>query len=163
MKRGYFFSGCLAMILLAACSPKLTDGSGNASGEKKAVYYGTIQRTESYCGGARPPEALLQELATPKPFASDTLRVKNTENGAEYLIATDEHGHYEVELPAGNYIVHPKMRTVSQGYSPNYDANCKQWLQLQLHRFDEVKAGEEKLMDFTIHFPCDPCETIRRP
>jgi hypothetical protein len=150
-------------MLLVACSPKLTEGSGDASEGKKAVYFGTISYTESYCGGARPPEELLQQLATPKPFASDTLRVKNVETGTEYLVVTDEHGHYEMELPAGNYVVHPKFRTTAAGYSPNYEANCKQWRELQLHTLNEVKAGEEKAIDFTVHFPCDPCETMRRP
>ena len=162
MKQIYLF--CVLAVVFVACSPKLTDGNGTTSDKKMAVYYGTIQYTESYCGGARPPEELLKQYATPKPFASGTLRFQDTATGKEYSVVTDEHGHYEAELPAGNYVIHPVLRSADQGgYSPNYDPNCKQWRELELYRFDNVKSGEEKMVDFTVHFPCDPCETIRRP
>lgn len=162
----HLFTICLLAVtaVMVACSPKLTDGNGADSNKKMAVYYGTIQYTESYCGGARPPEELLKQYATPKPFASDTLRFKNVQTGAEFLVATDEHGHYEAILPAGNYVIHPALRPTSQGgYSPNYDPNCKQWKELELYRLDDVQESEEKMVDFTVHIPCDPCETIRRP
>lgn len=162
MKRIYLL--WVVAAVLVGCSPKLTGGNGTGSDKKMAVYYGTIQYTESYCGGARPPEELLKQYATPKPFASGTLRFKHTETGTEYTVITDEHGHYEAELPAGNYVIHPALRQTDQGgYSPDYDPNCARWRELELHRFDNVKESEEKLVDFTVHFPCDPCETIRRP
>jgi hypothetical protein len=38
-----------------------------------------ITQTHSYCGGAEPPDELLQELATPRPLSGITFYIKNSE------------------------------------------------------------------------------------
>lgn len=71
---------------------------------------GLITYTSQYCGGARPPEELLKELATPKPYAEKVIFIKKGNqnpftNKVLYRIKTDSLGRYSVKLKSGIYII----------------------------------------------------------
>lgn len=69
---------------------------------------GSIMQTTAYCGGAKPPQAILDSLNTPKgiPFGKLFIRPgkKNASRAVKtYIIKADENGNFCIHLPAGHY------------------------------------------------------------
>ncbi len=167
-----------AMVLLTACSPRTTGGNevtdqadslsvvvdetpedmNVTPKDSLSVFYGTILNTQSYCGGARPPQELLNELATPKPYGNRSLVFVHTTSHKEYTFTTDEHGHYEVELPLGKYELRPGKRFNTEEENFTYDPNCSVWLTTVLATLEVLPPFSDNIKDFTIHIPCDPCD-----
>src|SRR3990167_8617243 len=113
MKKGLVIIGAMIMGL-TACSPRTSSGGMETTNQADSltveetttdsdvtpkdslsVFYGTILNTQSYCGGARPPEELLAELATPKPYGNRSLVFVHTSSHKEYGFMTDEIGRAE--------------------------------------------------------------------
>jgi hypothetical protein len=174
MKKGIFAMGLL-MVVLAACSPRTSETADQpensdeitnetpvdvnvTSKDSVSVFYGTIMNTQSYCGGARPPQELLTELATPKPYGNRSLVFYNTVSKKEYGFNTDEHGHYEVELPLGKYELRPGKRYNTEEENYTYDPNCSAWLTRSFTTLEVQLPYSDNVKDFTIHIPCDPCD-----
>jgi hypothetical protein len=66
----------------------------------------SVTQTHSYCGGAKPPDELLQELATPRPLSGITFYIKNSDTNdykpAIEVISNDS-GIVYVLLKPGKY------------------------------------------------------------
>jgi hypothetical protein len=160
------------MVLLAACSPRTSGGTENVEviaeetpadmnvtpKDSLSVFYGTITNTQSYCGGARPPQELLTELATPKPYGNHLLVFVHTGSQKEYSFITDEHGHYEVELPLGKYELRPGKRSNTEEENYTFDPNCQVWMKHVFATLEVSPPFGDNIKDFTIHIPCDPCD-----
>ncbi|MES2556909.1 MAG: hypothetical protein V4604_12205 [Bacteroidota bacterium] len=170
MKKGLVFISAIIMVL-AACSPRTSDTVLPADGvenesviteetpkDSLSAFYGTILNTQSYCGGARPPQELLTELATPKPYGNRSLVFVHTVSHKEYGFVTDEHGHYEVELPLGKYELRPGKRYNNEEENYTYDPNCSVWLKHVFSTLEVLPPFSDNIKDFTVHIPCDPCD-----
>lgn len=120
------------------------------------ILSGLIESTSSYCGGAAPPQDLLDELATPKAFVNGRLVFIEKSSKKAYPFKTDATGHYTISLPAGNYELHPEKRTNIEDYG--YDPNCKAWLSTVFAEVTLNKKPSTQSNDFVIHFVCDPCD-----
>ncbi len=99
MKKHFLFS-IFILFLITSSFTLLKKTNGNV------IVKGHITQTFSYCGGARPPEELLQELGTPKPMRNKTIYIKTgTANKSSKPICkkviTDENGDFSVELKIG--------------------------------------------------------------
>lgn len=100
----------VAALLLFGCAGQLPQGIGQTlqgTGQFRQVF-GTALQTQSYCGGAAPPQEIIDGLATPKPLANKTLYLKNgsTNSQGPYLaFTTDSQGRFALSLPAGTYCV----------------------------------------------------------
>ncbi len=71
---------------------------------------GKVMQTSEYCGGAQPPEEILEALLKEKPFPNKRLFVRaGTVNKIARPIlqsfTTNAEGHFEISLPSGDYCV----------------------------------------------------------
>ena len=71
---------------------------------------GTITQTQSYCGGARPPEDLLKALESPRPYRGKKICFRsgdknNTDQKFVRTAVSDSLGKFSVKLPAGAYCI----------------------------------------------------------
>jgi len=74
----------------------------------KFLVSGSIMQTLSYCGGARPPQAILDSLNTPKgiPFGKLFIKSRNTNIKSLRIIDSilaDSNGNFSIHLPPGDY------------------------------------------------------------
>ena len=67
----------------------------------------SITKTIQYCGGAAPPNDLIEEMRTPKPFENKVIYVRKNSNDIAtpilYTITTDANGKAKLNLPTGKY------------------------------------------------------------
>jgi len=144
-----------------------------------SIVKGAVNQTNSYCGGARPPDDLLEELAKPKPLTNYKLYIKkNTPSIIDAIIMdsiiTDQNGRFTLKMPKGNYIFvdsiykdrehyNQMVRLIlndNENYS-NLDTNCL------LNRFNtplldfKITRKNQLLKPIRIHRSCDynkiPC------
>jgi hypothetical protein len=82
---------------------------------------GLITETQQYCGGAPPPQFLLDELNTPKPVANYKLFIRKNSNDFNTQIykevITDSAGRFSVSLEPGKYSVVDSRKKDKQTYS----------------------------------------------
>lgn len=97
-------------LLLAGCMGR----NHSALNSHRQMIDITIQctYTESYCGGAYPPDELLAELARPKPLGSTALHIRTSADNKNHTDAklilsaiTDAEGLVHITLPEGNYVL----------------------------------------------------------
>jgi hypothetical protein len=81
--------------------------------EKKVKKYsvsGVITGTSSYCGGARPTDEMLADIATPKPIPNKKIYIKKGEinlfkSKVLLTLITDTVGNFKAKLPPGKYLI----------------------------------------------------------
>jgi len=84
--------------------------TANQRAELKFQVSGSIMQTVSYCGGAPPPQRILDSFNTPKRIPFGKLFVKSgvtNMEGAPIIdtINADVKGNFSIYLPAGNYCI----------------------------------------------------------
>ena len=123
-----------------------------------------ISSTESYCGGANPPDELLEKLRTPKPYTGKIYLNSSAErsNGEiEIDIVDGEFTFLEVKIGAYHLFRYPKYTEATKATSDQterIDSNpdCKKERSLKsLGQIDITAESEE--VEATIHLLCDPC------
>jgi hypothetical protein len=93
----------LLLIFLAGFSRVMGQTSTLNKAQWVKVY---ITSTESYCGGARPSDEILQDVQTPKPYAFKTFYIrKGAQNskGKAIKVVTDSAGCFSIKLKPGKY------------------------------------------------------------
>jgi hypothetical protein len=175
----FFFQVSLALLIfvpLVSCSQK--------AATSKTVEYkvsGTITQTHAYCGGARPPKELMDNLTKPSPFPGKKVYIRSgTENSLDKpvireLIA-DTGGRFSLLLPSGTYCIiqEEQVKTLDTdffrkkltSYHKLDEACLKQWWSKCLMTF-EVGATDKTDLNINFHFPCFtngvPCVTYTGP
>jgi hypothetical protein len=99
------------LILLLSCIAFFSYGQEQQ--KKKTTKYlisGLITSTSSYCGGARPSDEMLADIATPRPFPSKTIYIKKGEVNSQkkkivLVLTTDTNGRFQAKLPLGKYLI----------------------------------------------------------
>ena len=77
---------------------------------KKQTVVGTktvcINYTETYCGGAAPPEEMLREMRKMKPFANQQIAIykSNSDDFKPYMYKTNENGEVTLPMNLGNQV-----------------------------------------------------------
>lgn len=106
MTRFFFliFTSSLLLFLVMNCSYK------NVSKKENIHLSGQLMKAGQYCGGAPPSPEFLKEIRTPRPLANYALFIKKGKENqlnAEVVqkILTDDSGHFQIELPQGDYIL----------------------------------------------------------
>lgn len=137
--------------------------------ERLYTVTGSIYVTSDYCGGANPPEELLENLQIPKPYPGKKIFIRSgTKNDFDqpilYALTTDSAGLFSFQLPAGSYCIVDEYR-VRRGFTDSLfvdkvpqvkitDHWCiKQWLEEGLLLFKVEKKGVV-LDRITIHQRC---------
>ncbi len=102
----------LVALFLGACAnntSNIAELSPDIVNEKIEVRF-HLTETEAYCGGAKPPQELLDELNTPKAMANTSIflrndTVNNIEDSIDYTFTSNQEGWINAKLPAGQYSV----------------------------------------------------------
>jgi hypothetical protein len=85
------------------------------------IVSGTITETQQYCGGAPPPQSMLDEYNTPKPVANYKLYIRKVLNDINTPIfksvETDANGKFQISLEPGKYTVVDERKKDKQTYS----------------------------------------------
>ncbi|HET6990629.1 MAG TPA: hypothetical protein VFJ43_04860, partial [Bacteroidia bacterium] len=116
------------------------------------IIKGTVLYNLPYCGGARPTQEILDELAQMKPLTKSTLKLKN--KSGEYFITTDSKGKFSIAIPPGKYDVYLTKKTDKNIYDVS-PANCESCLTKPIAVF----YTNNPLIQFT--FRCGPNARLR--
>ncbi len=172
MKRKFILYYILLLVLVfAACKiagGTTTDGIHHQN--KTFRLSGNVTYTSDYCGGAEPPETLLQELAKPRPYAGKKFYIRggetnNLKSKILYTVVTDSLGNYSINLPVGNYCMIDEYRKDSTfigallNNTPESglyvtDKQCvKDWFNSCFYGF-KISTGDISNINFNIHRDC---------
>jgi hypothetical protein len=175
----FFFQVTLTLFILeplGSCSQK-------AATSKPAEFKvsGTVTQTHAYCGGARPPKELLDNLTKPSPFPGKKIFIRSgTENSLDKPvireIIADTAGKFSILLPAGTYCIiqEEQVKSLDTDFFRKkltsyhkLDEEClKQWWGKCLMTF-EIGTSDKTGMNINFHFPCFtngvPCVTYTGP
>jgi hypothetical protein len=169
----------ISVISWMSCSSKSVSGKG---GKSVTVLF---TQTSSYCGGAAPPEELLQSLATPIPLSAEKFCIrkgnKNNPDESPLLeLVSGPDGYASFALIPGEYYIvfeNKQDRSTFEEYVKIYgkgndyygpiDTKClEEWLVKPELVFIVSETGENS---FTIntHKPCSwnsvPCTQYTGP
>lgn len=137
-----------------------------ATGQKKYIVSGKLLVTSSYCGGAYPPDELLEELRTPKPFAGYTVYVRpdTFNNPTKPIIDTitaNADGTFSLELPPGKYSIILAEQTrplkpadFNKGQWVQVDKACMEQWWLKPHQAFEISNKNLSDLDIIFHKRC---------
>jgi hypothetical protein len=123
-----------------------------------------ITTSQQYCGGAAPDEAILAELATPKPLNKDTVFLQSVDKPDSEIVplVTSSKGIVTVPLPEGNYTLYlhypedqfTDLNTLSE------KKRCEvSWKSMFAEPF--MMDPSVTSMEFNFFITCNPCEEPR--
>ena len=109
-------SAIFALMFFTSCGTKHKTAAQKDSPksetlvEKKAAVSGNVTQTNSYCGGARPSDEMLAQIATPRPFPNKKFHViKGETNTAAHQIllsfTSDSVGNFSFQVAPGTYAI----------------------------------------------------------
>ncbi len=172
----------LCLILLLYCSCKSANKI-KAGGVVPVIVQ--VTTTSSYCGGARPPEELETELATPKPYPAIEIFVRQGEtndlnNPILLSGVSDEFGKIRFDLPPGKYSLVTRDKSDKSKFEEllkTYSLESEQWSSIDRTCLTEwlntpdlvmnVEPGGIQESSINIHIPCFwgavPCANYKGP
>lgn len=129
-----------------------------------------IKSSAQYCGGAQPPEEVLQELATPKALAGAVFVVVKDKKIVA-TVTSDKAGKLNFKLKKGDYKIYESWRytlqTPNQMAADMFDKTClvAEWERV----YADLHVGKKKF-DYKANYPlvkiCDwmvPCLNVEVP
>jgi hypothetical protein len=146
---------------------------------KEYTVVGKVTQTSPYCGGAKPPKELLDQLATPVAYPNKKfyIRLGKTNNAKAGIIksfTTDSTGSFSTQLVPGTYsiILEEQVHKINAGnYTKKYevaDNKCLQEWWAKPYYVLEVKNNNTDQLNFVFHHRCYlsndiPCITYIGP
>lgn len=126
---------------------------------------GIITQTSDYCGGARPSDEMLEQLAKPKPMIGKEIFIKigpknKAENSIYKKVITDSVGHFEIMLPTGavySFIEDWKSKPFITPKNTEYikwDVACLYERYLTADYVLNVKSANNSMININFHKPC---------
>jgi len=116
-----------------------------------------VSYTNSYCGGARPTNEILEKYKTPHKLADFKIKLVGKKT---FKVKTDTTGYFTCKLNPGNYFIfltEEKNKTIPANYNPD----CHKML---LASYGELHIEKGKLnYEVILSFPCDPCQLSNKP
>ncbi|MCB9250932.1 MAG: hypothetical protein H6605_00555 [Flavobacteriales bacterium] len=142
----------MATILLVQC--------GALKKSKKKYKPVTIQFTEMYCGGAAPPEEMLQEMSVPRIYANREVEVydNNELEGVMHLLKTNSKGELKIPLKIGktaylNFYDH-RNKKVYETEDIEYNKCYYRFLRYRLVKID---LSNRDVQPVVFEIECNPC------
>ena len=123
-----------------------------------------ITTSQQYCGGAAPDEAILEEMATPKPLAKDTVYLQSVDvpDGEIIPIVTSAKGIVTVPMKEGSYTLylHYPEDQFKDLSSLSKKKRCEiTWKAMFAEAF--MIDPSVSSMEFNFFITCNPCEEPR--
>lgn len=113
-----------------------------------------LTQTESYCGGAEPPEELLTELKTPRTYNGKPVYVLDDfKRCVDSLV--DYTGNHLTSLPNGHYTVHLVPALADLTSITNEDEQCLVAFKQRILSIFQI-TGDTSIK-VNLHFGCNPC------
>jgi hypothetical protein len=173
----------VVLIMLSLFTACKEQGISSPSKEMSVVIKTTS--TSSYCGGARPPEELLQELQSPKPLSFKEIvirqgRANDVEGEIVFEGASDQEGNLKVLLKPGEYCLMSaekkdrqyfnsllkKFAVETESYSVIDKICLENWLSEPDLTFT-VEQNRAQAYSVNFHQPCEwsavPCVNYKGP
>ena len=142
------------LIFLIACNSKtVKNKSTEASEVSIAVVF-----TSDYCGGANPPDGILQALSVERPLTNSDLVIKSVETGDIQRATTDGEGTVKISLSTGKYELFDPTKLTAEPASNDalLQSQCIEWKKTPDAVFELTK--DEQTIAVKIHKTCNPCE-----
>ena len=103
----------IVSVVIGACT-QFNDKNSLNNANLKTIF-GKIVQTSDYCGGAAPPQEMIDELIREKPFPDKELYIRegNVNLLSKPIIkgfVSDKDGKFEISLPQGRYCVIEKIK-----------------------------------------------------
>jgi len=120
---------------------------------------GTVVFVNSYCGGIRPSDEMLQEYRKEYPLTNSTILLKNIDEAKNksIKITTDSKGNFNAKLNPGTYNLF-MTENYSKTMGANFNSSCADWLNQNFGPtliFDGMNKGYKIIFTFGCN-PCDP-------
>lgn len=121
----------------------------------------TITFSESYCGGAAPPDEFLKDLATVKPYANRNMELFTSPDlsSKPILVLTNEKG--ELIIPKGlGKIIYISIYPTDEIFTPNKNSE-KTYLECYkkfvIRELKKVSLSKKSSSTVNFEILCNPC------
>lgn len=99
----------MKVLLLPLICLVLSSFNPNTSAKKISIS-GSVTGTRQYCGGARPSDEILTQVATPRPISNKKIYIKQGEvnsfdSKVLLVLTTDSKGNFRAKLRPGKYLI----------------------------------------------------------
>lgn len=146
----------LIVIVIFSCNPKTLKNNALEELELKL----TIEYTSDYCGGAYPPEEMIKNLKTLKPFRNTELILLNASKDFKETVKTDDQGQINKSFPSGKYeIFFPNKINATPANRAISEERCLEWKKTPDALFE--LSAEQTSFNLQMHKSCNPCEPPR--
>ncbi len=157
-----FLTLCLVACHHSPAAPPEASPEASVPASGRATVRGQVfLSTQTYCGGARPPEGM--ETSKRAPESGRRLLVRRgSENTASEVLAqatSDAKGTFVLSLPAGTYcfVEEAKRELTATGPTPeNVDASCLEGWRRTCDAVVEVPEAGEVPVTLDFHRGCFP-------
>jgi hypothetical protein len=137
----------VALLLFWTC------GLNAQSSAKKKI---TITYNSAYCGGAKPPKELIDNLNIPKPLANCKIKLVSMDSSKKIkakIFKTDKNGAKLLKISEGTYKVFIYSNAKNKAELP-FNKKCVKYSETALGEI-EINGKESIAL---IRIPCDPCD-----
>jgi hypothetical protein len=123
---------------------------------QKNTIIGNVVFMNSYCGGARPSQEILDSYQQEYPLVNSTILVQQANGKSKpFQVSTDSKGLIHEDLMPGiyNYFMTEK---IDKTMKCSFNASCKTWL---ARCFGQLTINERQNKGYKIvfQFGCNPC------
>ncbi|HTA61469.1 MAG TPA: hypothetical protein VK835_03395 [Bacteroidia bacterium] len=116
-----------------------------------------VSYTNSYCGGARPTDAILAKYNTPNKLTNFKIKIAGKKTS---VVTTDTAGCFTHKLKPGKYFIF-LTEEKNKNLFINYDPNCVKMLKAYYGELIIEKGKNDYKIN--LHFPCNLCQPNNRP
>lgn len=113
--------------------------------------------TNSYCGGARPTDEIINKYKTPNKLSNFKIKLLNKK---PITFTTDSLGRIIAKLRPGKYRIFLTEENNKKLFT-NYDPTCVKMLKPPYGEL-LIEPGKNNYK-INLHFPCNPCQPNNKP
>ena len=116
-----------------------------------------VSYTNSYCGGARPTNEIIDKYNTPAKLTNFKIKLVGKKN---MVLITDSLGCFTHKLKPGKYAVFLTEEN-NKNIFTNYDPFCVKMLKTSYG--DLLIEKGKNTYQINLHFPCNLCQPSNKP
>jgi len=148
-------------LLLSSCSSSKNSTSASDNSQKTdEIINLTIEYTSNYCGGANPPDELLERLKIPKAYANMDIYISKESNINNVIkITADANGKVTTSLSDGKYYLFMPEKIAAKSTNERDEKGCITWKNTPNGDFSISNGSKEVVV--TIKKTCDACGPLR--